>query len=395
MQLVERHVIKPNDRFYRESDRLSWLCKNLYNSANYINCQNFFANKQTNALAVYPALKTSSDYKALPTKVAQSTLGLVLKASTSYHLGVRNYQEDPTKFKEPPKIPYYQGSREQKRADGRYIVLFNCQDSKRALEKGYARPSGTNIWLQSKVTSILEIRIVIKVGFYIVEVVGKKLEQPLQVNQTVAAIDLKLNNLATLIYNVAWLLPTIEDGGVLKSTNQYCNRVSSTLKSLLPATPKNSKKVANWWHKRNGKVDYYLYITSSAIIKELVNHQIGLLVTGWNQYFKDGINPGKVNPQKIPCIPHRRLVQMLQYKAQIAEIQVLLVGDSYTSKCSAWDLEPIQQKSDYIGCRVKRGLFRSQSGQLINAGVNGSLNEDCPKSCRRWIDPKFDRGFCS
>ncbi len=134
---------------------------------------------------------------------------------------------------------------------------------------------------------------------------------------------------------------------------------------------------------------------SSAILKELVNHQIGLLVVGWNQDFQDGINPGVVDARKFACIPHRRFVQMLQYKGQIAEIQALLVGESCTSKCSALDLEPIQQKSEYIGCRVKRGLFRSQSGQLINADVNGSLNEDGPKSSRRWVDPKFDRGFCS
>ena len=375
MQLVERHVIKPNHRFYREADRLSWLCKNLYNSANYIYRQNFFATQQTNAVAVYHALKKSPDYKALPAKVAQSTLGLVLKAWTSYYLVVRNYQEDPTKFKAAPKIPHYKGSRDRKREDGRYVVVFNCQSvSKRALKKGYARPSGTNIWLPSKVTSILEIRIVPKVGCYVVEVVYEKLEQPLQVNQRVAAIDLGLNNLATLTYNVPGLVPTIFDGRAVKSTNQYCNQVSSVLKSLLPAAQKNSKKIAKLWHKRNCKVDYYLHTTSSAIIKELVNHQIGLLAIGWNQDFKDGIKTAKVNNQNFTCIPHRRFVQMLQYKGQIAGIKVVLVEESYTSKCSALDWEPIQQHSDYIGSRVKRGLFRTKTGRFINADVNGSLN---------------------
>ena len=323
MQLVERHVIKPNHRFYREADRLSWLCKNLYNSANYIYRQNFFATQQTNALAVYHALKTSPDYKALPAKVAQSTLGLVLKAWTSYYLVVRNYQEDPTKFKAAPKIPHYKGSRDRKREDGRYVVVFNCQAvSKRALKKGYARPSGTNIWLPSKVTSIREIRIVPKVGCYVVEVVYEKLQQPLEVNHRVAAIDLRLNNLATLTYNVPGLVPTIFDGRAVKSTNQYCNQVSSVLKSLLPAAQKTSKKLAKLWHKRNCKVDYYLHTTSSAIIKELVNHQIGLLAIGWNQDFKDGIKTAKVNNQNFACIPHRRFVQMLQYKEQIAGLKL-------------------------------------------------------------------------
>ena len=375
MQLVERHVIKPNHRFYREADRLSWLCKNLYNSANYIYRQNFFATQETNALAVYRALKTSPDYKALPAKVAQSTLGLVLKAWTSYYLVVRNYQEDPTKFKAAPKNPHYKGSRDRKREDGRYVVVFNCQAvSKRALKKGYARPSGTNIWLPSKVTSILEIRIVPKVGCYVVEVAYEKLEQPLEVNQRVAAIDLGLNNLATLTYNVPGLLPTILDKRAVKSTNQYCNQVLSVLKSLLPAAPKNSKKLAKLWSKRNCKVEYYLHTTSYAIIKELVNYQIGLLAIGWHQDFKDGIKTAKVNNQNFACIPHRRFVQMLQYKGQIAGIKVVLVEESYTSKCSALDWEPIQQHSDYIGSRVKRGLFRTKTGRFINADVNGSLN---------------------
>ncbi len=375
MQLVERHIIKPNYRFYLEADRLSWLCKNLYNSANYIYRQNFFASQQTSALAVYRALKTTRDYKPLPAKVAQSTLGLVLKAWTSYYLAVRNYQEDPTKFKAVPKIPHYKGSRERKREDGRYVVVYNCQAvSKKALKKGYARPFGTNIWLPSKVTSILEIRIVPKVGCYVVEVLYEKLEQPLQVNQRVAAIDLGLNNLATLTYNVPGLVPTIYDGGAVKSINQYCNQVSSAWKSLLPGAQKNSKKLAKLWQKRNCKVDYHLHTTSSAIIKELVNHQIGLLAIGGNQDFKDGIKTGKVNNQNFACIPHRQFVQMLQYKGQVAGIKVVLVEESYTSKCSAWDLEPIQQHSDYIGSRVKRGLFRTKTGRFINADVNGSLN---------------------
>ena len=393
MQLVERHVIKPNHRFYREADRRSCLCKNLYKSANYIYRQNFFAPQQTHALAVYHALKTSPDYKALPAKIAKSTLGLVLKAWTSYYLVVRNYQEDPTKFKGAPQIPHYQGSRARKREDGRYLVIFNCQAvSKRALKKGYARPSGTNIWLPSKVTSMGEILIVPKVGCYVVEVASEKLEQPLEVNQRVAAIDLGLNNVATLTYNVPGLVPTICDGRAVKSINQYCNQVSSVLKSLLPPAQKTSKKLAQLWHKRNCKVDYYLHTTSSAIIKELVNHQISLLAIGGDQDFKDGINTGKVNNPNFACIPHRRFVQMLQYKEQIAGIKVVLVEESYTSKCSAWDWEPIQKHSDYIGSRVKRGLFRAQTGHFINADVNGYLNLD-PKAVGDGFIPNSIEGF--
>jgi len=43
-------------------------------------------------------------------------------------------------------------------------------------------------------------------------------------------------------------------------------------------------------------------------------------------------------------------------------------------KCSFLDREPIEKHDVYMGRRVKRGLFRSKSGILINADVNGAYN---------------------
>ena len=87
MQLVERQIIKPNDRFYPEADRLFLLSKKLYNCDNYIYIyrQNFFPRQPTNALAADRALKKIVNDKALPAKVRHSTLRLLLTAWTSYH----------------------------------------------------------------------------------------------------------------------------------------------------------------------------------------------------------------------------------------------------------------------------------------------------------------------
>ena len=67
---------------------------------------------------------------------------------------------------------------------------------------------------------------------------------------------------------------------------------------------------------------------------------------------------------------------MLRYKAEEVEIKVLVQEESYTSKCSFLDNEPIEHHEDtaYMGRRVKRGLFQSSAGRLINADVNGSYN---------------------
>ncbi len=47
--------------------------------------------------------------------------------------------------------------------------------------------------------------------------------------------------------------------------------------------------------------------------------------------------------------------------------------ESYTSKTSALDLEKPCKHETYQGKRVKRGLFKSSNGKVINADVNGSL----------------------
>lgn len=42
MKLVQRHLIKSNNQFYQEIDKLSFLSKNLYNCGIYLCRQAFF-----------------------------------------------------------------------------------------------------------------------------------------------------------------------------------------------------------------------------------------------------------------------------------------------------------------------------------------------------------------
>jgi putative transposase len=65
---------------------------------------------------------------------------------------------------------------------------------------------------------------------------------------------------------------------------------------------------------------------------------------------------------------------MLTYKAQLMGINVVVVTEEYTSKCSFLDNEPLYKQDSYQGKRIKRGLFRDRNGTLINADVNGSLD---------------------
>ncbi len=72
---------------------------------------------------------------------------------------------------------------------------------------------------------------------------------------------------------------------------------------------------------------------------------------------------------------------MLSYKAEIAGIKIILTEESYTSKASFIDNDAIpvyktgeKNQSRFSGKRVKRGLYRTGCGRLVNADVNGSLN---------------------
>jgi len=90
-------------------------------------------------------------------------------------------------------------------------------------------------------------------------------------------------------------------------------------------------------------------------------------------------------------IPHSRLVEQLKYKAQLVGIKVVLQEESYTSKASFddGDLIPTYHPKEanqykFSGKRIKRGLYRTGKGCLVNADVNGSLNilkKAFPKAC--------------
>ncbi len=121
-------------------------------------------------------------------------------------------------------------------------------------------------------------------------------------------------------------------------------------------------------------MDYYLHTSSRFIIDQLISQDVKHLIIGKNDNWKQNLNLGKRTNQSFTSIPHARFIQQLEYKAQLAGIKVTVTEESYTSKCSFLDLEPIKKQANYVGKRVKRGLFRASNGRTYNADLNGSLN---------------------
>src|SRR5262249_6817187 len=130
---------------------------------------------------------------------------------------------------------------------------------------------------------------------------------------------------------------------------------------------------------RTRQIEHYLHAASRRIIDLLVAEDIGTLVIGKNPLWKQEANTGRRNNQHFVSVPHARFVDMLTYKAALVGIQVLVTEESYTSKASFLDADPLPVYGTadilaFSGKRVKRGLYRAANGRRLNADVNGAYN---------------------
>ncbi|MBV6622483.1 MAG: transposase [Rivularia sp. (in: Bacteria)] len=374
MRLVERHLIKSTKPSYKELDKLSFLSKNLYNSATYICRQAFFSGEVVPSFnQLYHQLKNGIDYKSLPAKVSQLVIKQVARSFKSFFAAMAAYKQDKSKFLGKPRLPNY-----KHKTYGRNLICYNYQAiSKKLLKQGYINPSLTNIKIKTKQTSICELRIIPKNGCYLIEVVYEKdciKYSDSFLDKRVAGIDIGISNLAAVTSNLDDFRPFIVCGKAIKSTNQYFNKYKAKLQSLLHKGKYKSRRIDRLTIKRNNKVDYYLHTASRYIVNRLVTHQITDLIIGKNDNWKQSVNLGSKTNQSFTSIPHAKFISQLIYKCRLVGIKVHTVNESYTSKCSFLDLEPIKKHETYLGKRVHRGLFKSSSGKTYNCDINGSLN---------------------
>ncbi|MGM3306909.1 RNA-guided endonuclease InsQ/TnpB family protein [Anabaena sp. WFMT] len=375
MQLTQRHIIKKTHKNYQEIDRLCFLSKNLYNAANYLIRQSFFeTGKILNYNQTQKLLQSEFDYKNLPAKVSQQILMILDKNWKAFFQAQKAYQENPSKFLGKPRLPKY-----KHKENGRNLLVYTIQAlSKPFLSKGFIKLSQTEIVFPTKAKEIAQVRVIPKLNHYVIEVIYNQKEKPKQVdNKRIASIDLGLNNLASVTFNQAGLIPFLINGRPLKSINHFFNKKKAELQAILKT--RTSKKLQTLCAKRNFKVDDYLHKASRYLINKLIELDIGTLVIGKNEGWKQELNIGSKNNQNFTQIPHTRFIEQLTYKAELEGISVIITEESYTSKSSFLDQDvlPIYKKGEthsFSGNRIKRGLYKSAQGILVNADVNGSLN---------------------
>jgi putative transposase len=371
MQLVEQHVIKRTDPRYQVIDEAAFASKNLYNAANYVIRQAFIHEGVYLCYEeMHTRMKSHEAYKALPRKVSQQVLRLLHKNWVSCFKAIEAWKADPSQFLGRPCLPKYKDKQH-----GRNLLVYTIQAmSKPALARGKIIPSGLPIVIETRQHNVDQVRIVPKSGYYVVEVIYEQAETQADVDPALyAGIDIGIDNLATLTSNKVGFVPRLVNGRPLKSINQYYNKRKAELQSILKDT-RFTARMERITNRRTRRIDHYLHTASRHIIDLLVAEGIGTLVIGKNPNWKQEVNIGKRNNQQFVCIPHARFIDMLTYKAKLVGIAVMVTEESYTSKCSFLDREPIGKHEQYLGKRVKRGLFRASDGRTINADTNGAYN---------------------
>src|SRR5712691_460101 len=383
MQLVEQHVIDRNDPRYAVIDEAAFKSKNLYNAALYEIRQAFIHQ------GVYlpyeemdKRMKQHEAYKALPAKVSQQVLMQLDQAWKGFFEAREAYEEDPSKFTGGPRLPKY-----KHKTEGRNILVYTVQAlSKPGLRDGLIRPSGLGITIKTEHTVVDQVRIVPRNGHYVVEVVYTK--EPVQANVDpcfCVGIDLGVTNLAAIASNREGFVPRLVNGRPVKAWNQWYNKRMKELKKKLPKNDRErvTKQMERITNTRNRQVNHYLHTASKRIIDFLVKEGVGAVIIEKNPLWKQEVHMGRRNNQNFVQIPHARFIDMLTYKAALVGITVEVQEESYTSKASFLDLDPIpthtpDDEEEYIfsGKRIGRRnrLYRTKDGRKICADVNGAYN---------------------
>ncbi|GAH34240.1 unnamed protein product, partial [marine sediment metagenome] len=207
--------------------------------------------------------------------------------------------------------------------------------------------------IKTALKSVKGVRIVPFGDRYNIELIYDYEPKDLHLNENnTLGIDLGLNNIVTASDNIG-NKPLIIKGGVVKSINQFYNKQLSKYKSMAKKCNDTdvTGRILKFHRKRNNKMRDFFHKTSRKVVNHCISNDIGTIVIGYNEGWKQKITIGKINNQNFVSVPFLKLVQQIEYKSEMVGIQVIRTGEEYTSQtCSSCG---VVRKSN----RKYRGLY--------------------------------------
>lgn len=389
MRQVERHWIKEGGELYSICDDLTLKAKNLYNAGLYQVRQSIFNrsnSKEENKPPVLSWVELVSQFRkekqpdmlALPSKVATNILKLVGSSISSYYQLMKRYHDSTnSSIVHKPILPKY-----LHKTKGRCVVEFTNQTiSKKRGASGelILCPKDLHLVIPTKIQNPKCVRIVPKLGVFVIEVIYEVEENPLKHTGNYVAIDLGVDNLASITFSNG-IRPLLVKGSKIKSINQGYNRLIAKAQSNLPTNQHSSKHIYRLWRNREKKLQSELHQITSFLSMYFDEMLIEKVFVGKNKGWKQELNLGRKTNQKFAQIPFTTFISQLTYKCRLRGIEVIEQEESYTSKASFIDQDEIpiygdiKTKPSFSGDRISRGLYKTKEGFLLNADINGSYN---------------------
>lgn len=392
MRQVERHWIKKGHILYPICDDLTFKAKNLYNAGLFQIRQSIFERNKCHNLEEKTSVlswielvsqfrkEKHSDMLALPSKVSTNILKNLGSSINSYYQLLKCFHDKSnSSVSSKPQLPQY-----LHKTKGRYIVEFTNQtfSRKRGLNGELILcPKDFSLVIPTKVKTPKCVRIIPKLKSFVIEVVYEVEPTPLKHTGNYAAIDLGIDNLASVTFSNN-VNPLLVKGFKLKSINQGYNRLIAKATSKLPMSQKTSQHIHRLWKNRELKLQSELHKITSFLSLYFDEMAIETVFVGKILGWKQGVSLGKKNNQTFTQIPFNTFISQLTYKCLIRGIKVVKQEESYTSKASFLDKDeiPIYEKNNqnqkfiFSGKRISRGLYKTKEGNLLNADVNGSYN---------------------
>ena len=377
--------------------------KEIYNFANYILRQLYFKNSNKHKYSLefineYPSLKdlfleyieenkqfSSLFYKIICefSKLRQYSINLKIVQNIVDKL--KNDWTSYWKLLKMKKNKTYDKKINIPRYKKKYnLVEYNNQvTSKKKLKLGYIgtdkMKQGIKIANRHKDLDCKCFRIYNKNDEILCELIYEKEVIEVEKTDRVASIDIGLENLFTIAFNYNKKGISIK-GTKLKAINQYFNKIKASLQSILPSKQYVSKFINQLLYKRTEQLRNYIGYYTNKLIEILRTERVSKLVVGYNKEWKQEINIGSKNNQSFVSIPFRKILDILRYKLEDNGIEYKEQEESYTSKASYLDNDDIPiykeetEEIKFSGRRIKRGIYKSKQGKIINADLNGALN---------------------
>jgi putative transposase len=390
MLLTQTVRLKLNSFYKNILIELCHLSKNLFNIGLYTVRQYFFQEaKYLSYESNYHLCKENENYQLLATDCGQQTLKYVDRCFKAFFKLFSMRKEGV--YQEKINLPRYLPK------DGHFPLIIPIRARhdfakddwrfKIPTSRKYTREHGSvyiTVPPNLREHRIKEIRILPKQKgkFLDAAFVYESPEKEINVESNNAiSIDLGLNNLATVVSstNESFII----DGRWLKSKNQWFNKRRAKLvqhkdKQGLKHLTRQEALLS---YRRKNQVNDYLNKAARYIINFTLSRKIGTIIVGYNPTLKQNSNMGKRNNQNFVQIPIFTLRAKLESLCERYGLNYVEQEESYTSKASSLDLDEIPvynadnpSKIKFSGRRVKRGLYKTKNGHLINADCNGSLN---------------------